>query len=75
MPGFTLQQLEKLEEAIAQGALEVQYADKRVRYESMAAMLRLRTLMQEELGIIEPSRRRVYATFNKGLNNNTNEHH
>lgn len=71
MAGFTLQQLEKLEEAISAGALEVWFGDKRVRYDSIENMLKLRERMKQELGLSDASKRRVYATFDKGLNNET----
>jgi acyl-homoserine lactone acylase PvdQ len=71
MAGFTLQQLEKLEEAISTGALEVWFGDKRVRYDSIDSMMKLRERMKQELGLSDPSKRRVLATFNKGLNNET----
>lgn len=63
---FTQAQLDKLEEAIATGALEVEYGDKRVRYRSMAEMLQARELMARALGKRKKSDRR-YAEFHKGL--------
>jgi hypothetical protein len=48
---FTNDQLSALETAIAQGALSVQYADRRVTYHTMDEMLRLRNQMRSELGL------------------------
>lgn len=52
---FTVTQLNSLEEAISEGALEVQYQDKRVRYASLSEMKKLRDLMRSELGMTETS--------------------
>lgn len=46
---WTQTQLDTLEAAIAQGVLTVEYGDKRVTYQSMADMLRLREKMIAEL--------------------------
>lgn len=62
---FTEDQFNTLNAAIAQGVLEVKYADKTVIYRSLKEMLTLRTLMKEELGIKRSGRK--YAKFNKGL--------
>lgn len=65
---YTLEQLTALENAIAQGATEVQYADKRVTYRSLDEMNRIRQQMREELGLVRPvSSRRTYAEFSKGF--------
>lgn len=42
-------QLDALSTAIAQGALEVAYGSKRVRYRSLADMLRLQAAMQADI--------------------------
>lgn len=59
--------MQALDNAIAQGALIVEYADKRVQYRSLDEMLRVRRLMAEELGLNKPARSRKYGEFNKGL--------
>jgi hypothetical protein len=71
---FTIDQLIALDEAIAQGALIVRYADKEVQYRSLDDMLKLRDLMVREVGPatnIEP-RGRHYAQFSNGLLPNGN---
>lgn len=69
--GFTREQLGILEAAIAQGALDVNYGDKRVTYRSLNEMMRIRDLMKKELGLdgnsgAKNSNRR-FATHGKGL--------
>ena len=68
---FTLIQLEKLQEAIAIGALEVEYADKKVKYHSLNDMLRIMALMKQELGVASGSKR-VLVSVSKGLNQGCN---
>ena len=63
---FTNDQLTKLDDAIAQGVLSVQYTDKRVTYRSLSEMIQLRDLMRKELGLT-PKRKVVFAKFKKGL--------
>jgi hypothetical protein len=69
--GFTREQLDILEAAIAQGALDVNYGDKRVTYRSLNEMLRTRDLMKKELGLAGSSgarnSNRRFALFGKGL--------
>lgn len=69
--GFTREQLSILEAAIAQGALDVNYGDKRVTYRSLNEMLRTRDLMKKELGLTGNSgtknSNRRYAAHTKGL--------
>ena len=65
---FTLDQLVALDAAIAQGAKEVMYGDKKVIYNNLADMLAVRNLMRNELGVNgnEP-RGRKYGSFDKGI--------
>lgn len=63
---WTQTQLDALEAAIGQGALVVQYTDKRVQYRSLDEMLRIRDLMRRSLGL-SPSTTRIYPRFSKGL--------
>lgn len=69
--GFTREQLSILEAAIAQGALDVNYGDKRVTYRSLNEMLRTRDLMRKELGLTADSGakngNRRFAVHGKGL--------
>lgn len=64
---YTQEQIDVLEAAIGQGVLEVQYADKTVKYRSLDEMLRILNMMK---GIVDPvaTRRgnRRYAEHNKG---------
>lgn len=46
---YTVQQFTDLTAAIATGQLEVQYADKRVKYQDLAEMRKLRDEMRAEL--------------------------
>lgn len=64
---FTSADLTALDEAIASGALEVQYTDKRVKYRSLDDMIKLRNLMKRELGQTDTSKRRKTAVTGKGL--------
>jgi hypothetical protein len=69
--GFTREQLDILEAAIAQGALDVNYGDKRVTYRSLNEMMRTRDLMKKELGLSGNSTsgnsNRRFAVHGKGL--------
>ena len=59
--------------AIAQGALTVKYADKEVTYRSLSDMLRIKQLMETDLGINSAANgRRVYAKFKTGLHGECN---
>lgn len=63
---YTNDQLNTLENAIAQGARRVKYGDKEVEYMSLAEMLQARNIMRAELGLDNKSRR-TFGEFNKGL--------
>lgn len=72
--GFTLEKLYALECAIADGTLEVQYSDKKVRYRNLDEMLKIRDLMKKELGQTSTCGKkglfggtRVNAQHSKGL--------
>lgn len=60
-------QLTKLEDAIALGALEVQYQDKKVTYRSLDEMMKLRDRIRESLGQVSTNSKRSYYRTNKGL--------
>ncbi|MCO5238857.1 MAG: hypothetical protein M9904_02270 [Chitinophagaceae bacterium] len=66
-PSFTNDQLVALEAAIAQGALVVEYADKRVEYRSLNEMLKIRDLMREALCPDVGNGNRRFAVFSKGF--------
>ena len=65
---YTQTQLDALEEAIAEGALTVQYQDKRTTYRSLKEMRSLREEMRRELGITTSTGpRRANPRHTKGL--------
>jgi hypothetical protein len=63
---YTNEMLTSLTEAIATGAREVWYGDKRVAYRSLDEMLKLKQLMELDLGLLKNNGRK-YAEFKKGL--------
>lgn len=65
---YTIDQLNRLEAAIAEGALTVKYQDKQVTYRSLDEMIRIRKLMRDELGLNGTSGGRRLAGFSKGHN-------
>jgi hypothetical protein len=65
---FTQTQYNALMDAIGQGALIVKYADKEVEYRNLDDMLRLKSLMENDLGIATEIRRTIKSTFRSGLN-------
>ena len=64
---YTIEQYNALNEAIALGALKVQYGDKNIEYRSIDDMIRLQIAMQN---CLFPSQNknggRKYASFSKG---------
>jgi hypothetical protein len=67
---YTLQQYETLKAAIAQGALRVEYSDKKVEYRSLKDMKQILRDMETELGLnANNNGGRKFAAFNKGINN------
>ena len=62
---YTQEMYNALIEAIATGAREVWYGDKRVAYRTLDEMLRLKNDMEVALGINKRPKRR-YAEFSKG---------
>lgn len=63
---FTLDMLNALDKAIASGVTQVMYGNKIVMYKTTAEMLRVRSLMAEELGLKKSSGNRKFAEFKKG---------
>lgn len=64
---FTIEQYETLNAAIAQGALTVEYGDKKVQYRSLDEMIRIRNIIAQELGLTSKTNRKV-AVFSKNWN-------
>lgn len=73
MSSFTMEQYNALIGAIAEGALRVKYQDKEVEYRSLTEMLKLKSLMENDLGLggdgtDNPSGgRRLVGTYGSGL--------
>ena len=65
---YTTAMYNALIEAIATGAREVWYGDKRVAYRTLDEMLRLKNDMEIALGVGVNAKipRRIYAEFSKG---------
>jgi len=66
---FTIEQYNALTAAIAQGATRVKYADKEIQYNSMDELIRLKALMEKDLGLTKGSIKTSFAKFSTGLNN------
>jgi len=64
--GWTLKDLDGVISILKSGAQTVRYQDRTVSYHSLSELLKLRGLMQEELGLTS-GRTRRYASFSKGL--------
>jgi len=73
--GFTLENLQSLEQALADGAQKVKYSDKEIEYRSLKDMLKLRDLMKRELGLCSTGSakkglfggKRIQAEYDKDL--------
>lgn len=64
---FTTSQYSALVAAITTGATEVNYGDKKVTYRSVNEMIRIKNMMEAELGINKTKSKKVLTSFNKGL--------
>lgn len=65
---YTIEQYATLSAAIAQGALTVEYGDKKVTYRTQKEMLELQRIMATDLGLItNKNGGRRYATHSKDL--------
>ena len=62
---YSIAQLTALESALASGHLEVQYADKKVKYQTTADMIRARDLLRDQLSAQNPTDRTSYASFSR----------
>ena len=64
---YTLEQYQALKAAIAGGELQVRYADRSVTYRSVAEMLQILRLMENELGLnADTAGGRRLTSFTKG---------
>lgn len=63
---YTIEMYNALIEAIATGAKEVEYGDKKVVYRTLEEMLRLKDNMEIALGLNKIPKR-IYANFSKGI--------
>lgn len=66
---YTIEQYNILCAAIAQGALRVEYGDKRVEYRSLADMRSIKSEMERELFPNQATRKVKFASYTKDLNN------
>ncbi|MEM9378425.1 MAG: hypothetical protein AAGB93_00650 [Planctomycetota bacterium] len=64
---WTQDDLDRINRAISNGRLSVQYEDRRVQYRSLQEMLQIRQLMRDELEGSSGRVRRTYARHDKGL--------
>jgi len=64
---WTLDDLNKLKDAIATGAKRVKYADKEVEYKSFDDMVKAKNLIESELGLNSGQKRRAYPSYTKDL--------
>lgn len=53
MTGFTQEKLTKLENAIAEGALEIEYEGKKVKYRNLDEMIRIRDMIKSSLSPVD----------------------
>ena len=64
---YTTEQYQALKEAIAGGELSVRYVDRSVTYRSVAEMLQILRLMENELGLsADTNGGRRLTSFSKG---------
>jgi hypothetical protein len=67
---YTIEQYNTLKAAIAEGALKVEYSDKKVEYRSLKDMKEILRDMENELGLTcNNNGGRKYAMFSKGIDN------
>lgn len=65
---YTLEQYNALCSAISQGALSIEYADKKVQYRSLAEMYQIKRDIEKEMDVTKLSKpARRFASFSKGL--------
>jgi len=66
-PSWTIEDLEALESAIAQGVVRVEYSDKKITYRSLDEMIRIRNRIRKDLGLVDEKPKRFFSSFNKGI--------
>lgn len=62
---FTQQQYDDLVAAIAEGVTTVMSNGRRLEYRSLSEMMKLKSVMEEDLGAAGAGRRRHYASFRR----------
>jgi hypothetical protein len=62
---FTQQQYNDLVAAIAEGVITVASNGRQVSYRNLSDMMKLKSVMEEELGAAGAGRRRHYASFRR----------
>lgn len=63
---WTTEDLIKIKAAIASGALEVEYNDRKVRYKSLNDLLKAKEMIERELGLKKRGGGRVLCSSSKG---------
>lgn len=63
---YTTDQYNKLKEAIALGALEVDYGDKKVKFRTLEEMYDIKDKMEAELGLKKRKSKFIKTSFTKG---------
>jgi hypothetical protein len=64
--GYTQDDLTKLEAALASGALEVEYNDRKVRYRSIKELKEAIQIVKKDLGLVNRSAR-ILCETSKGI--------
>lgn len=67
MAVYTMAQYQALCQAIAEGVLIVKHDNKTVEYRSLDDMIRIKNLMEADLGLVQANAGRRVAQFSKGL--------
>ncbi len=62
---WTQQDLDAVKSAIASGATRVKYADREVQYQSLTDLLRIKAVIEAEMGKTKVLRH--YPSFDKGV--------
>ena len=64
---WTKQNLEELDQAIASGAQEIWFSDKKIKYNSLEDMLRVRAIILEAIGLSEKQNRVTVPLLERGI--------
>jgi hypothetical protein len=62
---FTQQQYNDLVAAIAEGVTSVSSNGRQISYRNLSDMMKLKSVMEEELGVAGSGRRRQYMSFRR----------